>query len=61
MAQVKNLSKDIITTITAGNINPQETKMVADWEVDIIKILHTKVEVVEKPVVQPKTKKKGKK
>lgn len=40
MAQVRNLSREVITTITAGNINPGDSKKVADWEVQILSALH---------------------
>lgn len=42
MAQVKNLSKEVITSITAGNITPGEMKKVADWEVPLLEMIHGK-------------------
>ena len=56
MALVRNLSKEIITTITAGNIPSNEEKRVEDWEVSILENLHGK-----KIMVIPEAKKKGKK
>lgn len=59
MARVRNISKETITTITAGNILPERVKDVADWEVPLIERLHgKKVEITATPA-QPK--KKGKK
>lgn len=59
MATVKNLSKETITTITAGNIVPDGQKSIADWEAPIVVKLHgKKVEVCATPEQQ---KKKGKK
>lgn len=59
MATVRNLSKETITTITAGNILPDGQKTVADWEAPIIVKLHGKKVEVSASTEQPK--KKGKK
>lgn len=60
MAIVKNLSKEIITSITAGNIAPGEEKKIADWEVALIEnMLGKKIAVLEEPASEQK--KKGKK
>lgn len=62
MAKVKNLNKEVITTITAGNINPGQTKDVQNWEVKILEMLHgKKVEFVGEETPSPKIIKKGKK
>lgn len=54
MPHVKNLSNEVLTTITAGNINPGESKEVKDWEMPLI---HSKkIEITESV-----KKKKGKK
>lgn len=48
MAQVRNLSKEVITTITAGNIKPGDSKRVADWEVKILSAMHgNKISVLQ--------------
>ena len=58
MAQVKNLSNEVITTITAGNVYFDEVKTVADWEAPLLEMVHgKKVQIV---VGEPE-KKKGKK
>ena len=54
MPLVKNLSKEVLTTITAGNINAGEIKEVKDWEIPLIQ--STKIEITESV-----KKKKGKK
>ena len=59
MATVRNLSKETITTITAGNIAPDGQKNIADWEAPIIVKIHGKKVEVFKTPEQPK--KKGKK
>lgn len=59
MAEVRNLSKEVITTITAGNIYPGGTKTVSDWECPLIEGMHgKKVEIISVPA---DGKKKGKK
>lgn len=59
MATVRNLSKETITTITAGNILPDGQKTVADWEAPIIVKLHGKK--VDVHACPEQSKKKGKK
>ena len=74
MPHVKNLSNEVLTTITAGNINPGESKNVKDWEmplihskkIEITKPIKKKIEIT-KPIkkkieiTKPVKKKKGKK
>lgn len=60
MAHAKNLSNEIITTITAGNIMPSGKKKIADWEAPIIEMIHgSKVVISYEAGEEPK--KKGKK
>lgn len=57
MAQVRNLSNEVITTITAGNIAPDGVKTVKDWECPLIEMIHGKKVLI----VKAEEKKKGKK
>lgn len=60
MARVRNLSKEMITTITAGNLMPGDAKEVPSWEAKVMAMLHGKrLEVSDDAPKAPQ--KKGKK